>query len=241
MQKLFFEPILHILILVPFAILFLKENSKINFWRIFIFSICYIVYQIFLVLPKINPVFDFIKSEWNWDGKIFGIVWAITAYFLFRKFFKENDFFTLEQNKKGLKNASLGATSIVILSTVVWFILGKSKLDYETLAFQISLPGIDEEMIFRGILLGLLLNISKEKIPFIGNPSILVTAVLFGFMHALTMNNNYSVNFETIYFLQTAFAGYIWGWITLKSRSILLAILSHNFSNFFGTFATMMK
>ncbi|MBP7500508.1 MAG: CPBP family intramembrane metalloprotease, partial [Chryseobacterium sp.] len=43
------------------------------------------------------------------------------------------------------------------------------------------------------------------------------------------------------YFIQTGFAGYIWGWITIKSRSILLAILSHNFSNFFGTLSTMIK
>ena len=94
---------------------------------------------------------------------------------------------------------------------------------------------------FRGILLGLLATSLKDKISFLGNPSVLLTAILFGFMHALTLNKDYSIDFEPIYFIQTGFAGYVWGWITIKSRSILLAIVSHNFSNFFGTLSTMIK
>ena len=121
------------------------------------------------------------------------------------------------------------------------FLFFFSKFNLETLAFQISLPGIDEEIMFRGILLGLLATSLKDKISFLGNPSVLLTAILFGFMHALTLNKDYSINFEPIYFIQTGFAGYVWGWITIKSRSILLAIVSHNFSNFFGTLSTMIK
>ena len=127
------------------------------------------------------------------------------------------------------------------LIRIVWFLLGKSDFDTETLAFQLTVPGIDEEIMFRGILLGLLATSLQDKILFLGNPSILITAILFGFMHALTLNENFTIDFEPIYFLQTFLAGYIWGWITIKSRSILLAILSHNLSNFFGTLSTMIK
>ncbi|MEC5395051.1 CPBP family intramembrane glutamic endopeptidase [Bergeyella sp. RCAD1439] len=241
MLNLFLEPILHILILIPFILLLLKEKLALNFQRIFAFSICYIVYEIALVLPKISPIFEFIKSSWNWEGKLFGIVWAIIAYFLFRNLFRENDFFTFRQNKKGFKSAIIGAISIVILSITIWFILGKSTFDYETLFFQISLPGIDEEMIFRGILFGLLLSSLKETIPVIGNPATLIISILFGLTHALTLDKSYSINFEPIYFMQTAFAGYVWAWITLKSRSILLSMISHNLSNFFGILVTMIK
>ena len=241
MIKILLEALLQVLILIPFAIFFLKEKSKLNFERIFIFTFCYVIYQIFLVLPKLNSTFDFIKSSWNWDGKIFGIICGITFYFIFRNYFKENHFFTLKQNKENFRPALIGAISIVLLSTIVWFLLGKSDFDTETLAFQLTVPGIDEEIMFRGILLGLLATSLKDKISFLGNPSVLITAILFGFMHALTLNKNYAIDFEPIYFLQTGLAGYIWGWITIKSRSILLAILSHNLSNFFGTLSTMIK
>lgn len=241
MTKFLLEALLQVIILIPFAFFLLKDKSKINFQRLLIFVLTYVVYQIILVLPKINPNSDFIKSSWNWDGKIYGIICGILFYFLFRKFFLENDFFTLKQNKENFKPALIGSISVVLLSTIIWFLLGNSEFNLETLVFQISLPGIDEEIMFRGIFLGLLATALKDKIYLLGNPSILLTAILFGFTHALTLDKNYSIDFNPIYFIQTGFAGYIWGWITIKSRSILLAILSHNFSNFFGTLSTMIK
>lgn len=176
MIKILFEAILQIAILIPFAFFLLKDKSKINFQRLLIFAVAYVVYQIVLVLPKINSNFDFTKSSWNWDGKIYGIICGILFYVLFRKFFRENDFFTLKQNKENFKPALVGAISIVLLSTIIWFLLGNSKFNLETLAFQISLPGIDEEIMFRGILLGLLTTALKDKISFLGNPSVLLTA-----------------------------------------------------------------
>lgn len=241
MKKLLLEALLQIAILIPFALLLLKEKSKMNYLRIAAFVFCYVVYQIVLMLPALNPLFDCIKGRWNWDGKLYGICWAVISYFLFRKLFQENDFFTLQQNKAGLKPALRGAAGLVLLSVIIWFILGKSAFNAETLAFQISLPGMDEEMIFRGIGLGLLTTALKNKTWLPGNPSVWLTAVLFGLMHALTISKNYAVDFDPFYFIQTGLAGYVWGWVTIRSRSIVLAVLSHNLSNFLGTLATMIK
>lgn len=241
MKRFLLEAFSQVMILVPFAVMLLKGYNKANFRRIAIFVLCYVSYQLILVLPKLSPAFDFVSSSWNWDGKILGIMWGVICYFIFKRHFAENNFFTLKQNKVNFKKALIWAVALVVLSTIVWFIFGTSKFNMETLAFQLTFPGIDEEIMFRGILLGLLMSALKDKASFLGNPSVLLTALLFGFMHALTLDVNYSVNFEPIYFVQTGFAGYIWGWITIKSRSILLAILSHNFSNFFGTLSTMIK
>ncbi len=90
-------------------------------------------------------------------------------------------------------------------------------------------------------MLGLLMTSLKDKIPYLGNPAVLLTAILFGFGHGLSLDKNYTIDFNPLYFMQTGFAGYVWGWITMKSRSILLAILSHNFGNFFGTVSAMIK
>ncbi len=240
MLQIFLNPILHIAVLLPFIFFFLKDKSKTNLERIGIFALVYYICQICLVLPRLISAFNFINSSWNCDGKIIALIWAVVAYFLFRKYFKENDFFTFKQNQQGFKPAMCGAIMIIVLSTVVWFILGNSKFDLETLAFQLTIPGFDEEMIYRGILFGLLLCALKEK-SVLGNPAILLTSVLFGIMHALSITSNWSIEFDPMYFLQTGFAGYIWSWVTLKSRSLVLAIASHNLSNFLGTLAMMLK
>ena len=241
MTKIILESLLRIAIILPFIFIFLKKNNKINFHRVALFIFCYIVYEFVLHLPRLDSNIDFIGGNWNWTGKIFGITWGIICYFLFKPFFAENNFFTIKQDKKNFKKAFILAGAIAILSTIIIFFVGKFKFDFETLAFQLTLPGIDEEIMYRGILLGLLLTSLKDKIPFLGNPAVLLTAVLFGFGHGLSLETNYTIHFNALYFTQTAFAGYIWGWVTLKSRSILLAILSHNFGNFFGTLSAMIK
>lgn len=241
MTKYILEALLQVVVIVPLAYFFLKEKNRLNLQRIGWVALSYVLYQVALVLPKLHPNFDFVKSRWNWDGKIWGIGCCVLLYFGLRKYFRTNDFFTWRQDQKNFKPALMVATAVVVLSAVVWFLLGSSDFDAETLAFQFLLPGLDEEMLFRGILLGLLMSSLKDKISFLGTPSVLLTAVLFGLMHGLTFKSSYKVDFNAIYFLQTAFAGYLWGWVTVKSRSLLLAIASHNLGNFLGTLLMMVK
>jgi hypothetical protein len=242
MIKLLLETLVPIAIVTPIAIIFLKAKSKINFLRISIFTFCFIVYVLFLRLPQINRNFYLIESHWNWSGKIFGIIWGIICYFLFKKYFAENNFFTLKQNKKNFIKALIVAIAIILYAIVTMFFLAsKSKFDFETLAFQLTLPAIDEEIMFRGILLGLLMSSLKSRIPIFGNPSVLLTALLFALVHALTFTNNYYLNFNIPNFIEIAIVGYVFGWITIKSRSIVLAIFSHSCIDFFGKLVTMIK
>lgn len=240
-MRLILEPILQIIFIVPFALFFMNQRTKENYLRVIFFALIYVVYQIVLVLPRLFQPLNLIESSWNWDGKIYGILFGIICYFVFRKYFSDNDFFTLRQDKDGFKKSLFVAIFIVVLATTIGILLGSNKFNFETLAFQLTMPGIDEEIMFRGILLGLLMSALKPKISFLGDPSILLTAILFGLVHALTIDKNNSIGFEPIYFVQTFIGGYTWAWVTVKTRSILLAILSHGFSNFFSALATMLK
>jgi uncharacterized protein len=241
MTKSIFESLLQLIIVLPLIFLFLRRYDKENIKRILFFSLIFICYQILLNLPKNFDTLKIIDGNWNWNGKILGILFGILCYFLFRHLFIDHDYFTLKQDKTYLKKASILSMVIVICSTTIWYIFGKSEFDLESLAFQLTLPGIDEEIMYRGILLGLLMSTLKGQVRFIGNPSLLISSILFGVIHALKLNEGFTPNFNPIYFLQTGLAGYAWGWVTIKSRSILLGILSHNLSNFFGTLAMMIK
>lgn len=228
-------------VLIPFAVLFLKERKRDDYLRIFFFAFIYIVYQIVLILPKISKTFDFIESSWNWEGKIFGILFGVICYFIFKNYLGENDFFTLRQVSENFRKYLIASIFIVVLAMLIAPLFGSSPFDVETLIFQMTMPGIDEEIMFRGILFGLLLSALRDKISLLGNPSILLTAILFGFIHAFTLDKDYSVSFEPIYFMQTAFGGYVWAWVAMKSRSILLPFLSHGFANFFASLITMLQ
>jgi len=241
MSRYLLEAFLHIVILIPFSLFFIKTLTKGNLLRIFFFALIFVVYQVMLILPKLAQILNFIGGNWNWDGKIFGILFGVSCYFVFGKFFRENDFFTFRQNKENFKKTLIVAIASVLLVTLIAYFTGSSEFSAETLAFQLTMPGIDEEIMFRGILLGLLATALKEKINFLGNPAVLLTAILFGLMHAFTLDKNFSLDFEPIYFFHTAFGGLIFGWLTLKSRSILLAILAHGLANFFAALVQMIK
>jgi uncharacterized protein len=223
------------------AILFLKERTKENHLRILFFTLIYIVYQLVLILPKLSREFDFIQSGWNWEGKIFGIAFGTLCYFIFKKYFSPNNFFTFKQDAENKKKTWTLSIAVIIIMSVIYYFIEQSEFDKETLAFQLTMPGLDEEIMFRGILLGLLLTALPAKIPYIGNPAVLLTVILFGLLHALSLSKDYQVDFDPVYFLHTGIGGYIFGWLALKSRSLVLPILTHGFTNFFAALATMIK
>jgi len=235
------ENTLHLIIILPIVFMFLKNRNKENYYKIVIFIFVFLAYEFIIKLPWHFELFNFIHSKWNWDGKLMGVLFGLISFMLFKKQFQNYNYFTLKQDKENKNKVFWVSGGVVVLATIIWYIFGKTDFNIETLAFNLILPGIDEEIIFRGILLGLLMSILKENVLSIINPSVLITSILFGFIHALKLNSHNSINFDTIYFFQTGLAGYAWGWITVKSKSILFAILSHNFSNFFGTLITMIK
>lgn len=241
MTRLILDPLLQLVFIIPLAILLMDKRTKDNYLRILFFTLIYFVYQIVLVLPHLWQPLDFIDSRWNWTGKTLGILFGVICYFAFKKYFAENDFFTFSQNKENFKKTLIVAICVVIAATMIGLLYPSSPFNLETLAFQLTMPGIDEEIMYRGILLGLLATALRENIPFLGNPAVLLTAILFGLTHALTISKDFSISFEPIYFLHTGLGGYILGWMTVKSRSILLATLSHGFGNFFSALAMMLK
>ena len=241
MTRNIYESLLQLAVVLPMIFIFLRKYDKENIIKILVFSLIFICYRLLLNLPNCFDFLKIINGSWNWNGKILGILFGIICYFLFRHLFCDHDFFTLKQDKTYFVKTSIVSLIVVICATIIWYIFGKSEFDLESLAFQLTLPGIDEEIMYRGILLGLLMSGLKGKVKFIGNPSLLISSILFGIIHALKLDEGFIPNFKLIYFLQTGLAGYAWGWVTIKSRSIVLAIISHNFSNFFGTLAMMIK
>jgi membrane protease YdiL (CAAX protease family) len=240
MIKTLLQTFYQFFILFP-LILFSIEKNKKNIYRIILFSFCFIFYQLIEEMQRLYQAFDFIKSSWNWDGKILGILFGLICFFIFKNKFIKYNFFKIRQERENIKKTLVVSIIIIFITAIMWFILGESEFDIETLVFQLIIPGIDEEIMYRGVLLGLLMSCIKDKIFFRDYIGILIIAILFGFIHAFQLNDGYSIYFDWIYFIQTSFFGFVLGWITIKSRSILLAIIVHNLSNFLGVLVTMLK
>lgn len=230
------EALIQVLVPLFLLILFLKERNKFAYVRITIFVLLFLLNGLIL---RYHP--HFIKSNWNWDGKICSIVFTILSYFIFRKYFAENNFFQLKQEEKSNKKTWLVVFTLILLSALGGIFSATQKFDKETLLFQLLMPHTDEEPFFRGILLGLSLTILPPKIRFIGNPSILIIAILFGLIHSLFLTENYRLSFDIGTFLLTGFIGWVFGWLALRSRSLVKPIIGHLGVNTLGNLISMIK
>lgn len=230
MIKILLANLLHLAIIFPIVFFTLKNRKKETFKILLVFCIYFLIRSILLELPLKFRDLSFFNGKWNWSGKILAILSSIFFLLLYKKFSPKDYFLTLKQNPKFTKKGILIITTILGILSVLAFLYNSSKeWDTETILYQLTMPGIDEEIAYRGIMLGLLVKVLKSN-KFL-HPAILVTALLFGMAHGLSLTHTLEVKFYVFSFLNTTILGIIWAWITLKSRSILLALISHNLGN----------
>ena len=114
-----------------------------------------------------------------------------------------------------------------------------ATLDSETLIYQATVPGIDEELMFRGLLLlGLSMAVTGRTWNLWGAPvgwaAILVT-LFFALGHSIMVTDG-QLQTSLIALIYTAILGWALIWIRLRTGSILLPIIAHNATNFVGQF-----
>lgn len=199
-----------------------------------------------LFLGKHIIPLDLLFSElnWNWAGKITSIgMWILTlcAFIKLKPSFQPADAgFTLKQTTGSLKPAIVVTIGITIFQISFISIFGNSpEYDAEELLFQATMPGLDEEPWFRGILLYILslalisarFNVMGTKINIAG----LSLVFLFGLLHGLTYNEG-EIAFSAFSAFITGFYGFVFLWLRERTGSLVFPLIAHNCINFFGQF-----
>ena len=136
---------------------------------------------------------------------------AILFLLCYRKFKLSDYFLTLKQNSKFLKKGALIISVLLFIRITLAFLLPTKPFSSETLYFQFSLPGINEEIAYRGIMLGLLVKVLNNSNNVFLNPSVWVTSILFGMGHGLSLSSDFHIVFKVQPFIRTLIYGLIWG------------------------------
>lgn len=216
------------ILLCMVAMLFTKSEKR---YLLLVLSLFFFVTISILFIPNL-PFLD--KYNWNWQGKILSFVVAL-LFVLFLPFLnKEQAGLTFKINKTvWLPFAFLIAISVswnfIHINTIQE--IDNSK---EYLFFQLTMPGISEEPIFRGVLLGLmnLIFITKRKI--LGAQlgiGALIQVILFGVGHAVYFDQQHHLQFYKEGFMLTFILGVFMTYLKEIGESILPAILFHNIFN----------
>jgi membrane protease YdiL (CAAX protease family) len=134
----------------------------------------------------------------------------------------------------------ISAMCFFLICIIVALALGVLNLDFGILFsnpdtgsvgwfifFYALIPGIWEEMTFRGVILNTVKNKYSEKI------AILFSSVLFGLFHFTNLLFQ-PVEMVVFYFIMATLYGITWGYMVIKCESVLPSILAHYLIDAFG-------
>lgn len=179
------------------------------------------------LLPDLLPA-----SSWNWQGKLLALA-ATLALASLPAFGWRRSGLTLHQAAGSLKTALPVAGLYLGFFLVLALVFPNDAISGETLAFQLTMPGFEEEPFYRGILLLALSRAFEGRVRVLGvdwGIGALLSCGLFGLAHAFGFSAG-TFSFDPMVMALTALPSLIAVWIALKTRSLLLPVILHNFGN----------
>ena len=171
-------------------------------------------------------------SDWNWQGKTLACL-ATLAIAALPAFGWRRVGLTLVQAP-----GSLRAALPVLLLYCGFFAALAAAFPSETatgeeIAFQLTMPGLEEEPFYRGILLLSLDRAFTGRVRLLGVDwgwGAILSCALFGLAHGFGFSDG-RFSFDALTFAMTALPSLLAVWIRLRTGSLALPIVMHNFGN----------
>ena len=60
-------PLLHLAVILPLLLIFMKERTRENYLRVVSIVVCYFIYYFSVTLQYHFDCFNIINGSWNWD------------------------------------------------------------------------------------------------------------------------------------------------------------------------------
>ncbi|HRI87244.1 MAG TPA: CPBP family intramembrane metalloprotease [Candidatus Hydrogenedentes bacterium] len=233
------ESIVHLLLLLPFVVWGLRKNHDTDKKPLLYFAIVYIAIN--AVLHATSNILLVDGQHWNWSGKIAALLAGIFFVYALPNL-------TPAQAALNTRMQWHDARPIVLLCAVYFIFriamyVGSGEatlaLHAETLLFQATLPGIQEELLYRGILMGLLSAVfAYPRFTFLRvdfGLAAVITSLLFGLAHGVSITQEFGITVNYFSLFRTCFDGLLFALLTEKTKSVIPAILYHNLLNLIGS------
>ena len=183
--------------------------------------------RLYGTIPDLLP-----GSDWNWQGKMLALA-ATLAIAALPAFGWRRVGLTLHQAPGSLR----AAIPVVLLYCSFFLVLAhvfpSGPASGDDIAFQLTMPGLEEEAFYRGLLLFALDRAFTGRWHFLGVDwgwGALLSCALFGMTHAFGYGDG-GFSFDPIVMALTALPAFLAVWLRLRTGSLVLPILLHNFGN----------
>lgn len=181
------------------------------------------------LLPKVPG------SHWNWAGKGLALAGTLAIASL-PVFGWRRVGLTLAQRPGSLRKAIPVVLLYCAFFLVIALVFPSDRPTSDDVAFQLTMPGLEEEPFYRGILLFALDQAFIGRVRFLGVEwgwGAVLSCLAFGLAHALGYSEG-AFSFDPITMALTALPSFIAVWLRYRTGSLVLPVALHNFGNAIG-------
>jgi membrane protease YdiL (CAAX protease family) len=178
-------------------------------------------------LPRLIP-----PSEWNWQGKLLALA-ATLAIAALPAFGWRKSGLTIEQAKDSLGSCIPLAIIYCVFFAALAHFFPSPPASRETIAFQLTMPGFEEEPFYRGILLLALDRAFRGRVRLMAVDwgwGAVLSCALFGLAHAFGFSHGH-FSIDPLSMALTALPSFIAVWLRMRTGSLVIPVLLHNFGN----------
>lgn len=208
-------------------------------WRWMIGAIAlYAVHKVVLFLGVAGVYPDLVAGRYNWEGKLAGIAFVLIAgLVLFRGDVRAWGL-TLSQSGPAPRAGILAAVLIAVANALFVYLYfpGVKSEPLADWAYQLTMPSLDEEVLYRGLMLAMLERAFRPTLRILGAPlgfAALIVTLQFYVTHALHVGADGSVLFVWGEVLPLIY-GTLWIYVRAATGSLLLPIVLHSWANTAG-------
>lgn len=183
--------------------------------------------RLYRLAPDLIPA-----ADWNWQGKILALLLTLLVA-AWPAFGWKRVGLTFRQARGSLTAALPVALLYCAFFTLLALTFPDDPSGAEEIAFQLTMPGLEEEPFYRGVLLFALDRAFTGRVRFLGVDwgwGALLSCGLFGLAHALGYAGGH-FSFDPVVMALTALPSLLAVWLRLRTGSLLIPILLHNFGN----------
>ncbi len=238
MKSAIAQSILHFGILSILFLIACLQNKRlpVKAWILF-FVVLMLDYIILVKAPR--PAFMG-NSAFIWHSKIFEAVLGLLFMFLYRRISFREYGLTARIEKGSILPIAMVFIVLTLLVNVRHYIAdGFSVPGTETLLYFATMPGISEELVFRGVLLALVNSAFGKPWKLFGTQlgwGFVIVSLLYGLLHGLTVDGDLKIKFDLYRLMITMLIGFALAWAKEKSGSLIPGMIGHNLINFAGAF-----
>lgn len=174
-------------------------------------------------------------TQWNWQGKILALASSLAIASLPWLGWRRSGL-TLVQAPGSLRSCAPLAIAYCMFFLAIALAFPAEDAATETIAFQLTMPSLEEETFYRGILLLALYEAFAGRTKKFGVEwgwGAFLSCALFGLAHAFSYSDG-SFAFDPVYMVLTAIPSFLAVWMRLRTGSLLLPVALHSIGNSIG-------